>query len=111
MSDFQLGINSPIHYRYGGFQARRVFNQEKNKIIHMIEDDKGNLVEDVRGSTPYTPNWVVPLFSEEEKDYYFSNKKETIYNSKLQNYHFISILKKLIEGMCIVLSKKTQNNL
>lgn len=74
MSDFQLGINSPIHYRYGGFQARRVFNQEKNKIIHMIEDDKGNLVEDVRGSTPYTPNWVVPLFSEEEKDYYFSNK-------------------------------------
>lgn len=98
MSDFQLGINSPIHYRYGGFQARRVFNQEKNKIIHMIEDDKGNLVEDVRGSTPYTPNWVVPLFSEEEKDYYFSNKKETIYNSKLQNYHFISILKKTNRG-------------
>lgn len=98
MSDHQCGANSPIHYRYGGFQAQRVFNQEKNEVLYMVEDDKGILVEDIRRSSPYTPEWVAPLFSEEETKYYFSNGKETSVSSKLKDYHFISIIKKSNRG-------------
>lgn len=99
-TDMQCGLNSPVHYRYGGFIENKKFDKVNNKLTNYIKDLSGNLVEDKRSPWYEIPEWVdephlydeTTTFTEEELD-------------KLNSYQFIGILNRANKGN-VYLAKK-----
>jgi hypothetical protein len=56
LSDLRYG-EGPLFVRYGGFVERKVLSETGERVL-AIEDDKGRLVPDVRGSTFSIPAWT-----------------------------------------------------
>lgn len=72
LSDYQCGMHSPVHYRYGAFLKKQAYDEKNKKVIYLLLDEKRkNYVEDKRQNFPSLPSWKMDLFSEEEKGFIF----------------------------------------
>lgn len=98
LSDFQCGLHSPVHYRYGAYKAIRKYDENEKRIVYLIKDNKGNYIEDKRLYYPFIPEGVEDLFSKEEKIKYFGETPKNEANSSIENYEFKSILKRSNRG-------------
>ncbi|HEU9096177.1 TPA: hypothetical protein VWW97_001097, partial [Streptococcus pneumoniae] len=77
LSDYQCGMHSPVHYRYGAFLKKQAYDEKNKKVIYLLLDEKRkNYVEDKRQNFPSLPSWKMDLFSEEEKRIYFQTTCE-----------------------------------
>lgn len=109
LSDFQCGKYSPIHYRYGAFKAIKNYNFSENKIVYMMKNSRGELVEDLRLSYPYLPEGVKDLFTDMEKNKLFKPSPEIPENHPLNHYNIECILKKSNRGNVYRAIEKSSN--
>ncbi|MDG4515319.1 lanthionine synthetase [Streptococcus suis] len=109
LSDFQCGKHSSVHYRFGAFKEIKSYNKETREVIYMLQNEKGELVEDVRNSYFFMPEWQNDLFSEDEKKKYFNLFEDIPNQSVINNYIFEKILKKSNRGNVYqAIDKKTK---
>lgn len=107
LSDFQCGLHSPVHYRYGAFKKIQTYDEKRKQIVYMILDERNNsYVEDKRQNFPTLPNWKEDLFSAIEKEKYFSSINNTSDNSPIKKYNIKKILKRTNRGNVYFATKK-----
>ncbi|WBW97575.1 class III lanthionine synthetase LanKC N-terminal domain-containing protein [Oceanirhabdus sp. W0125-5] len=97
-TDFQCGINGLVHFRYGAFIKMTKYDTEKNKIIHCIKNNKGELVEDERNPWYQKPDWVKDPF--DNINNIFSNTLNLSEQEikKINEFEFLSILSRANKG-------------
>ncbi|CTN84023.1 serine/threonine protein kinase [Streptococcus pneumoniae] len=40
LSDYQCGMHSPVHYRYGAFLKKQAYDEKNKKVIYLLLDEK-----------------------------------------------------------------------
>lgn len=100
LSDFQCGLHSPVHYRYGAFLKKQAYDEKNKKVIYLLLDENSNsYVEDKRQNFPSLPSWKMDLFSEEEKRIYFQTTCEiSSKDSAINKYKIEKIIKRSNKG-------------
>lgn len=110
LSDFQCGIHSPVHYRYGAFKKISKYDRENRKLIFLIKNKSGQLVEDKRTNYPITIDGIKPLFTANEHQTLFNYDKLQLVDKENQliKYNLQKILKRSNRGnVYFAESKKT----
>ena len=100
LSDYQCGLHSPVHYRYGAFLKKQAYDEKNKKVIYLLLDESNNnYVEDRRQNFPSLPSWKKDLFSEEEKKNYFQTAREiSTKDSTINKYKMEKIIKRSNKG-------------
>lgn len=96
-TDFQCGLNGVVHFRYGAFKKMTKYDFAKNRVIHCMKNDDGELVEDARNPWYEKPEWVKEPFDDMD---IFKNTLELKQEDaeKINKYKFISILSRANKG-------------
>ncbi|HGS0942875.1 TPA: lanthionine synthetase, partial [Streptococcus pneumoniae] len=89
--------------------AIKNYNFSENKIVYMMKNSRGELVEDLRLSYPYLPEGVKDLFTDMEKNKLFKPSPEIPENHPLNHYNIECILKKSNRGNVYRAIEKSSN--
>jgi len=93
ISDFQCGVGSPLHFRYGGFKPKIEIDRE-GKIRLLIKNNNDNWVEDIRAAGKWKPEWIDFPYPNWLKKY----EKSGMFNDKIRNYRFLKVLARSNKG-------------